>query len=616
MGREAEDDGAQRERECESVRERERGANESVRSMKGLKVESKRSHLVSSSSCQQRAAACPRTRGASSVLPRRKDATKRRDDWASAFASRSASVQTKAAAAPVSSARTGDFPKPDFEGLETFEEAKALSEYFKALPRPEKPLKVVILGAGLAGLSAAKYLTDAGHKPIVLEARDVLGGKVAAFQDKDGDWYETGLHIFFGAYANMMNLFKELDIEDRLQWKCHSMIFSMSNQGKPGEFSRFDFPEIPAPWNGLVAILRNNDMLTWPEKIQFGLGLLPAIVFGQNYVDEQDKLSVTEWMRKQNVPDRVNDEVFIAMSKALNFCDPDELSMTVVLTALNRFLQERHGSKMAFLDGPPNTRLCQPMVDYIEARGGEVIMNTRVKQFDLKEDNKTVDKLVLQDGTDVEADAYISTAPVDILKLLLPEQWKGMPYFKGFDSLEGIPVINIHIWFDKKLSTVDHLLFSRSPLLSVYADMSTTCKGYADDKSMIELVFAPAKDWIGRSDEDIVKVTMEELEQLFPSEINAGEAFQEEPSKFAKVLKYKVVKTPRSVYKAIAGTGDIRPEQKTPIDNFFLAGCFTKQKYLASMEGALFSGKLAAEQVCLAQQNNKISAKEKEKAQA
>lgn len=59
----------------------------------------------------------------------------------------------------------------------------------------------------------------------------------------------------------------------------------------------------------------------------------------QKYVEEQDKLTVTEWMRKQNVPDRVNDEVFIAMAKALNFIDPDSLSMTVVLTALNRFLQ-------------------------------------------------------------------------------------------------------------------------------------------------------------------------------------------------------------------------------------------------------------------------------------
>merc|ERR1711908_152407 len=174
------------------------------------------------------------------------------------------------------------------------------------------------------------------------------------------------------------------------------------------------------------------------------------------------------------------------------------------------------------------------------------------------------------------------------------DQWKSMQYFKGFDPLEGIPVINIHIWFDRKLSTVDHLLFSRSPLLSVYADMSTTCKGYADDKSMLELVFAPAKDWIGRSDEDMIE---------------ASESGEDGDARFAKIKKYHVVKTPRSVYAAYAGTGDIRPTQRTPIDNFFLAGCFTKQKYLASMEGALFSGKLAAEQVCLADKASRIPKK-------
>jgi 15-cis-phytoene desaturase len=105
------------------------------------------------------------------------------------------------------------------------------------------------------------------------------GVQVAAWKDEDGDWYETGLHIFFGAYPNMMNMFKELNIEDRLQWKSHSMYFAM--QSAPGEFSEFQFPDIPAPWNGVVAILRNNKMLTWPEKIQFALGLLPAIIFGQ-----------------------------------------------------------------------------------------------------------------------------------------------------------------------------------------------------------------------------------------------------------------------------------------------------------------------------------------------
>lgn len=51
-----------------------------------------------------------------------------------------------------------------------------------------------------------------------------------------------------------------------------------------------------------------------------------------------------------------------------------------------------------------------------------------------------------------------------------------MPYFSQLKGLNGVPVINVHIWFDRKLSTVDHLLFSRSKFLSVYADMSTTCR--------------------------------------------------------------------------------------------------------------------------------------------
>ncbi|XP_010683077.1 15-cis-phytoene desaturase, chloroplastic/chromoplastic isoform X1 [Beta vulgaris subsp. vulgaris] len=90
---------------------------------------------------------------------------------------------------------------------------------------------------------------------------------------------------------------------------------------------------------GIWVILRNNEMLTWPEKIKFAIGLLPAMVGGQSYVEAQDGLSVQEWMRKQGVLDRVTDEVSIAMSKALNFINPDELSMQCILIALNRFLQ-------------------------------------------------------------------------------------------------------------------------------------------------------------------------------------------------------------------------------------------------------------------------------------
>jgi 15-cis-phytoene desaturase len=115
-----------------------------------------------------------------------------------------------------------------------------------------------------------------------------------------------------------------------------------------------------------MSILRNNDMLTWEQKLRFAVGLLPAIVRGQQYVEVMDKYSLLEWLRLQGIDDRVNSDIFIAASKALTFINPEDVSATVPLTALNRFLQERYGSKVAFLGwGSPTERLCQPMVDHI-----------------------------------------------------------------------------------------------------------------------------------------------------------------------------------------------------------------------------------------------------------
>jgi 15-cis-phytoene desaturase len=120
--------------------------------------------------------------------------------------------------------------------------------------------------------------------------------------------------------------------------------------------------------------------------------------------------------------------------------------------------------------------------------------------------------------------------------------------------------------------------------------MSNTCREYEDpERSMLELVFAPAKDWIGRSDEDIVAATMDELKRLFPMHFTGDNQ--------AQLRKSIVVKTPLSVYKTVPGCQQLRPDQASPIPNFFLAGCYTMQRYLASMEGAVLSGKLCAEAV-------------------
>jgi len=334
--------------------------------------------------------------------------------------------------------------------------------------------------------------------------------------------------------------------------------------------------------------------------------LLPMLIEGQSFIDAQDELSVEEFMVKYGMPARINDEIFIAMGKALDFIDPDRLSMTVVLTAMNRFINEADGSQTAFLDGNQPDRLCAPMVEHIRARGGEVHCGMPVTRIELNEDS-SVKALHFADGSTATADTYISAMPVDVLKKVVPRKWSSLPFFGQLSNLEGIPVINVHLWFDRKLNSVDGLCFSRSPLLSVYADMSTCCAEYADDDaSMLELVFAPCsptagsdENWIGKTDAQIVDACMGELARLFPQEIANDPAWPatgaQGPAGEAKLRKHAVVRVPRSVYAATPGRNKFRPSQETPIPNFVLAGDFTTQKFLGSMEGAVLAGKLAAE---------------------
>ncbi|KAL7575308.1 hypothetical protein ACA910_001831 [Epithemia clementina (nom. ined.)] len=503
-------------------------------------------------------------------------------------------------------------PPPDVSNVASYVEAVRMVEYLKKdLSVSSKGAKVIVMGGGLAGLSTAKHLVDAGHVPIVLEARNLLGGKIAAWRDDDGDVSETGLHVFFGAYPNALQLFDDLGIADRLQWKAHQMYFA--KPGRPTrEFAVFDFPPmLPAPLNAAWAILTCTDMLTWPEKILLGIGLIPAYVFGQSYVEEQEGITVQQWLDDRGIPQSVSDQVFLALSKALGFIGPEQLSMQCVLIALNRFLQETSGSRIAFLDGNPTERLCEPLREYIESKGGVLRLNAPVRRILVNPDNEhSLAGLLLKSDEVVSGDYYVNAMPVDALKTLIPEPWRAMPYFSKLQKLRGVPVMNIHLWFDRKLSTVDNLIFSRSPLLSVYADMSETCAEYAasnSNTSMLELVLAPAAPYMTQSDEAILNLNMAELERLFPQEVRrhaiihdsnnptlSSSSFPQDDDQYAKVTKFTLVRTPTSVYTTVPGMEEARPTQASPISNFVCAGDFSKQKYLASMEGAILSGKLAA----------------------
>ena len=91
-----------------------------------------------------------------------------------------------------------------------------------------------------------------------------------------------------------------------------------------------------------------------------------------------------------------------AMAKALDFTDPDRMSMTVILTAMNRFINEADGSQTAFLDGNQPDRVCAPIAEHVRAAGGDVLVEKPLDRIEVAEDG-SIAKVILRGGEEVVA---------------------------------------------------------------------------------------------------------------------------------------------------------------------------------------------------------------------
>src|SRR5919199_6932735 len=107
-------------------------------------------------------------------------------------------------------------------------------------------MKTIVIGGGLAGLTAAADLADAGAQVLLLEKRPVLGGKVSSWVDGEGYPVESGLHVFFGCYRELLAMTRRVGAYEHILWKEHIIFVAR----KGGRTSRLWFPGVPAPFNG------------------------------------------------------------------------------------------------------------------------------------------------------------------------------------------------------------------------------------------------------------------------------------------------------------------------------------------------------------------------------
>lgn len=439
--------------------------------------------------------------------------------------------------------------------------------------------RVIIGGGGLAGLAAAKRLVDAGYQVELLEQRPILGGKVSSWRDAEGDWVESGLHVFFGAYVEIFDLMRELGIYEHILWKEHMLTYTLAG----GQRFAFRTGPFPAPLHLLPAVF-NNRYFSWRETLSLAKALGPMLFGSPEYRARQDGLTYSEWHRKFGISDRMLQKMFMPMALALKFLPPEEMSAKIVLDVCGEFLRKPDASKMGFLKGSPQDCLIGPLANYLARRGVRFRTDAPVRAIH-EGAGRRITGLELGSGEVVRGDWYLLALPVHKLNRLIPSHWRrDERFFAGLSQFEGVPVITLQLWFDRQVTHVDNILFCPDGRIPVYADLANTTPAYAfGGKSRMEFCVAPARDLMDLPDDEIVRRVKAHVDATFPA---TGPG--------ARIVKSTVVRIPQSVYWPKPGIDHLRPTQATPISNLFLAGGYTTQDFYDSMEGAVASGRRAA----------------------
>ena len=309
-------------------------------------------------------------------------------------------------------------------------------------------MRVAIVGSGLAGLTAAVDLVDAGHEVNLYEARPFMGGKVGSWEDPDGNHIEMGLHVFFFNYANLFALMKKVGAFENLLPKDHTHLFV--NEGGDLRELDFRFP-IGAPFNGLKAFF-TTPQLSWIDKLRnaLALGTSPIVRGLVDYegamrtIRALDSVSFQDWFVGHGGSPESIRRMWNPIAYALGFIDCEAISARCMLTIFMMFASKTEASKLNLLKGSPHRWLTGPILDYIQARGAKLHLRHRVKDVQFSDgENPVVTSLLLgtPDGdTTVEADIYLAAFDVPVIPQLLPEAWRQFSPFDAIHQLASVPV--------------------------------------------------------------------------------------------------------------------------------------------------------------------------------
>jgi uncharacterized protein with NAD-binding domain and iron-sulfur cluster len=473
--------------------------------------------------------------------------------------------------------------------------------------------RVVVIGGGLAGITAAIALAESGAQVTLLEARPRLGGATCSFA-RDGLVVDTGQHIFLGCCSAYRGLLAKLGMTAYAPLQDRFDVTVLA----PGATARLRRTALPGPLHMLPALGRYR-FLSRAERVRVSR---PALAMRR--LDPADPAldaqRFGDWLAARGQSERARRVLWDLFTvSALNIAGDDAslaLAATVVKTGLlgknnaadigvpARPLGELHGDAAATLlarlgarvalstkvagievtNDPAarfRVRLAHPVDPARPADPAQLADSARPADPDRPADPADPDGGGL--GTEIAADAVVLAVPHEKAAPLVPPGALPAGTVAAWAGLGASPIVNVHVIYDRRVMNLPFAAGVDSPVQWVFDRTSISgLDRSSPGQQYLAISLSAADDYADVPAARLREQFVPALAELFPA------------ARDANVTEFFVTRERRATFRQAPGCEALRPPTGTRRPGLVLAGAWTQTGWPDTMEGAVRSGLAAA----------------------
>ena len=434
---------------------------------------------------------------------------------------------------------------------------------------------VVVAGAGLAGLACADSLVDNGLKVLVLEAKPYVGGRTASWIE-DGMPVESGHHRMLGFYKALPGLLRKnrVDLPKILCWEDEVII-----RAPEVSEARFGASPVFRPIRTVTGALGNNHFLTPRDK----LGLLRFFIAGlRDYLrrpEQLDQIDVEAYARQHKVSDRAIQRLVVPASTGVFFLPANQYSAYAFFATVAKAARRPNRMRIGAFEGGMTEVMAQPIAKSLERRGAVVRTGVAVTKLAVSAGRVTG---VETEHRPAKASSVVVATPINVAKELISAPFGKQSWCQPMLSLKTMSAATLQLELSKPIYPVDRTIFGPGTVLASFGEQARTTFKHAPGR--LSIILSPPDEFVRLSSEEVFERVMEDAPRI---------GFDLRPL----VTDYRVINEPDQFYALSPGQDALRPNQRTPVPGLVLAGGYTKQPWLDTMEGAVISGQRAASAV-------------------